>query len=230
MSKIINGEDGVGINIIVSLDDTGYGEFTNAQIEQIKNYCLRFGESGNSDSIPDGFNLVINSIPMDIVNWTTYNGELIIQGCAFDKVDFSIGLGDNYIIFTVELSFPLYLTVPFIQYTPAFGNTKEYILQNSEILTKLWDFLCQNVVLDNGDNKPWGTWYVPDNFCNDYPIYLNNIKITDIFGDFNLGDDINKPSMLLFLGADIYECSVTEDNIYLYVHYTQDQHGGGSND
>lgn len=117
-----------------------------------------------------------------------------------------------------ELSFPLYLTLPFVEDTPGYGNTKCYKLENSEILTKLWEFLCQNVVLDNGDNQPWGTWYVPDNFCNDYPIYLNNIKITDIFGDFNLGDDINKPSMLLFQGANIYECSMNEYGIWCYIY------------
>lgn len=126
----------------------------------------------------------------------------------------------NYVpeVINVELSFPLYLTLPFIEDTPSYGNTKLYILEKSEILTKLWDFLCQNVVLDNGDNQPWGTWYVPDNFYNDYPIYLNNIKITNIIGDFNVGDDPTKPSMLLFQGNNIYVCSMTEDSIYLYIY------------
>lgn len=126
----------------------------------------------------------------------------------------------NYVseVIEGELSFPLYLNIPFIQDTPDFGNTKEYVLQNSEIITKLWDFLCQHILLDRVDNEPLGTWYVPDNFCTNYPIYVNNIKITDIVGDFMWNDDPTKPSMLLFRGDNIYECSIDENGIWCYIY------------
>lgn len=145
------------------------------------------------------------------------NGDMITPSITITRNNEST---INYVSEFIEgeLSFPLYLTVPFIQDTPDFRNTKEYVLQNSEILTKLWDFLCQNVSLDRGDNQSWGSWYLPDNFYNDYPIYLNNIKITNIMGDFNVGDDTTKPSMLLFQGNNIHECSMTEDSIYLYIY------------
>lgn len=116
-----------------------------------------------------------------------------------------------------ELSFPLYLTLPFVEDTPGYGNTKCYKLENSEIITELWDFLCQHILLDRVDNEPLGTWYVPDNFCNNYPIYVNNIKVTDIIGDFMWNDDPTKPSMLLFRGDNIYECSIDENGIYCYI-------------
>ena len=90
---------GGGINITVPLDDSGYGEFTNEQIEQITNYCLQFGESNPDGIIPDGFVLVINSIPMELVYWLQYNGETLIQGVATGKGEFFIGRGDKYIQF-----------------------------------------------------------------------------------------------------------------------------------
>lgn len=145
------------------------------------------------------------------------NGDMITPSITITRNNEST---INYVSEFIEgeLSFPLYLTVPFIEDNPAFGNTKFYMLENSEIITKLWDFLCQHVSLDRGDNQPWGTWYLPDNFCNDYPIYLNNIKITEIIGDWGLGDDTTKPSMLLFRGDNIYECSIEDYVIWLYVN------------
>ena len=88
-----------GINIIVSLDDSGYGEFTNEQIEQITNYCLQFGESNRTDTFPDGFSMSINSFPIDSIAWMQYNGETIISGTAGYVAEFNIGLGDKYVQF-----------------------------------------------------------------------------------------------------------------------------------
>lgn len=94
-----DGESGGQINITVPLDDSGYGEFTNEQIQQITNYCLQFGESNAVGTLPDGFSLSINSIPTYIISWMKYNGEIIIQGLAGKNVEFLIGFGDKYVQF-----------------------------------------------------------------------------------------------------------------------------------
>ena len=86
-----------GLNITIPLDDRGYGEFTNEQIEEITNYCLQFGESNPTDTLPDGFSLAINSIPIIIVSWMLYKGDFIIQGSDIG-IDFAIGFGNNYVM------------------------------------------------------------------------------------------------------------------------------------
>ena len=91
---------GGGINIIVPLDDNGYGEFTNEQIEQIKNYCLQFGESSAVGNLLDGFRLVINSTLIENVYWTRHKGEFVVQGADMEGMEFLIGFGFKYVLFT----------------------------------------------------------------------------------------------------------------------------------
>lgn len=71
----------VEINITVSIDKNGYGNFTNEQVELIRKYCSSFSESfsGLDGKTPDDFIIIINSILVEGVYWNIYNGNTYIQ-------------------------------------------------------------------------------------------------------------------------------------------------------
>ena len=91
----------VEINITISINENGYGNFTNEQVELIRRYCFSFSESfiGLDGITPDDFVIIINSILVEGVSWNIYNGITYIQLIGYNN-SFSafIAIEENQII------------------------------------------------------------------------------------------------------------------------------------
>ena len=91
----------VEINIIISINENGYGNFTNEQVELIRKYCFSFSESfsGLDGITPDDFVIIINSILVEGVSWYIYNGITYIQLIGYNNSFLAaIAIEENQII------------------------------------------------------------------------------------------------------------------------------------
>lgn len=90
-----------GLNINVTIEN-GYGSFTKNQVQNIINYCLKFGNK--ISSIPSNFNLMFNGLLVTDIRFTYYNEIYVLQGIG-NNFDFQIEANSdfntmtNYILF-----------------------------------------------------------------------------------------------------------------------------------